>query len=287
MGNAAGDPIDSWLNPTSLLVGVLAVATSAYLAAVYLAADAARAGSAWPRRSGPRAGARRGRGRTRARWTGRPALRRPADLRRADLGRRAGGRAGLHRGRGRDDDLGRRPAAGGGPLVGRRRSGRDRGRLGPRPAAADPPRTERRPGRRGRRHVGRPARVVGHRGGDPGPIARAAVRVGAARTLRRGPRATGITRAGRTDGHSGRPARSRAPSRGGHRCCRLRGDRDAAHLRKRTAALGCSSASSSYSLPWLPALPTSCPRSHSPTGTGARRPARLRARRPGGCPRCG
>jgi len=44
VGNAAGDAIDSWLNPTSLLVGALAVATSAYLAAVWLTADAARAG---------------------------------------------------------------------------------------------------------------------------------------------------------------------------------------------------------------------------------------------------
>src|SRR5215212_6068715 len=46
VGNAAGDPIDSWLNPTSLLVGALAVATSAYLAAVWLTADAERAGAA-------------------------------------------------------------------------------------------------------------------------------------------------------------------------------------------------------------------------------------------------
>jgi cytochrome d ubiquinol oxidase subunit II len=44
LGNAAGDPVTSWLNPTSVLLGVLAVATSAYLAAVYLAADAHRAG---------------------------------------------------------------------------------------------------------------------------------------------------------------------------------------------------------------------------------------------------
>jgi cytochrome d ubiquinol oxidase subunit II len=42
VGNAAGDRFSSWLNSTSILVGVLAVATSAYLAAVYLAADAAR-----------------------------------------------------------------------------------------------------------------------------------------------------------------------------------------------------------------------------------------------------
>jgi cytochrome bd ubiquinol oxidase subunit II len=44
LGNAAGDAIDSWLNPTSVTVGVLAVATSAYLAAVWLTGDAARAG---------------------------------------------------------------------------------------------------------------------------------------------------------------------------------------------------------------------------------------------------
>ena len=46
LGNAAGDPIDSWLNPTSITVGVLAVVTSAYLAAVWLTGDAARAGHA-------------------------------------------------------------------------------------------------------------------------------------------------------------------------------------------------------------------------------------------------
>ncbi len=45
VGNAQGDEIASWLNPTSMLIGVLAVATSAYLAAVYLAADATRMGS--------------------------------------------------------------------------------------------------------------------------------------------------------------------------------------------------------------------------------------------------
>ena len=43
LGNAAGDPIDSWLNPTSMTVGVIAVVTSAYLAAVWLTGDAARA----------------------------------------------------------------------------------------------------------------------------------------------------------------------------------------------------------------------------------------------------
>src|SRR5919106_1509183 len=42
VGNAAGHLWSSWLNATSIFIGVLAVATSAYLAAVYLAADAAR-----------------------------------------------------------------------------------------------------------------------------------------------------------------------------------------------------------------------------------------------------
>jgi cytochrome d ubiquinol oxidase subunit II len=44
VGNAAGHLFSSWLNPTSLFIGVLAVATGAYLAAVYLSADAARRG---------------------------------------------------------------------------------------------------------------------------------------------------------------------------------------------------------------------------------------------------
>jgi cytochrome d ubiquinol oxidase subunit II len=44
VGNAAGHLFSSWLNPTSIFIGVLAVASCAYLAAVYLAADAAREG---------------------------------------------------------------------------------------------------------------------------------------------------------------------------------------------------------------------------------------------------
>ncbi len=44
VGNAEGDLWSSWLNPTSILIGVLSVATAAYLAAVYLAADAVRVG---------------------------------------------------------------------------------------------------------------------------------------------------------------------------------------------------------------------------------------------------
>jgi cytochrome d ubiquinol oxidase subunit II len=45
VGNARGNPVTSWLNPGSILIGVLAVAFSAYLAAVYLAADTARSPS--------------------------------------------------------------------------------------------------------------------------------------------------------------------------------------------------------------------------------------------------
>jgi cytochrome bd ubiquinol oxidase subunit II len=44
VGNAAGDPWSSWLNPTGLTIGALSVATSWYLATVYLAADSARIG---------------------------------------------------------------------------------------------------------------------------------------------------------------------------------------------------------------------------------------------------
>jgi cytochrome d ubiquinol oxidase subunit II len=44
VGNAAGDLFASWLNPTSIMMGILAILSSAYLAAVYLAADARRGG---------------------------------------------------------------------------------------------------------------------------------------------------------------------------------------------------------------------------------------------------
>lgn len=42
--SGAGDPWGSWLNPTSLLGGVLALVTCTYVAAVYLTADAQSAG---------------------------------------------------------------------------------------------------------------------------------------------------------------------------------------------------------------------------------------------------
>jgi cytochrome bd ubiquinol oxidase subunit II len=44
VGNAEGDLLTSWVNPTSFAIGTIAVATGVYLAAVYLAGDAARAG---------------------------------------------------------------------------------------------------------------------------------------------------------------------------------------------------------------------------------------------------
>jgi cytochrome d ubiquinol oxidase subunit II len=42
LGNAAGDPWTSWINPTSMLGGTLAVVVAAYVAAVLAARDAAR-----------------------------------------------------------------------------------------------------------------------------------------------------------------------------------------------------------------------------------------------------
>ena len=46
VGNAEGDPVTSWLNGVSLLVGALFVATCAYVAAVFLVSDARRAAAA-------------------------------------------------------------------------------------------------------------------------------------------------------------------------------------------------------------------------------------------------
>src|SRR3954453_868321 len=43
-GTAQGDLVSSWLNPTSAVIGALAIAISAYLAAVYLCDDAQRRG---------------------------------------------------------------------------------------------------------------------------------------------------------------------------------------------------------------------------------------------------
>lgn len=45
VGNPGGSLVTSWLNPTSITVGVLAVAASTYMAAVFLSGDAVRHGS--------------------------------------------------------------------------------------------------------------------------------------------------------------------------------------------------------------------------------------------------
>jgi cytochrome d ubiquinol oxidase subunit II len=44
VGNPGGSLVTSWLNPTSITIGVLAITSSAYLAAVFLSGDAARGG---------------------------------------------------------------------------------------------------------------------------------------------------------------------------------------------------------------------------------------------------
>jgi cytochrome d ubiquinol oxidase subunit II len=41
-GGEAGDPVDSWLNPTSIVTGLFAVAVASYLSAVYLVWDVRR-----------------------------------------------------------------------------------------------------------------------------------------------------------------------------------------------------------------------------------------------------
>jgi cytochrome d ubiquinol oxidase subunit II len=45
LGNATGDRVTSWLNPLSVVIGALFVATGAYLSAVFLVSDARRAGA--------------------------------------------------------------------------------------------------------------------------------------------------------------------------------------------------------------------------------------------------
>jgi cytochrome d ubiquinol oxidase subunit II len=45
VGNATGDDVTSWLNPLSVVIGLLFVATGAYVSAVFLVSDAHRAGA--------------------------------------------------------------------------------------------------------------------------------------------------------------------------------------------------------------------------------------------------
>jgi cytochrome d ubiquinol oxidase subunit II len=46
VGNAAGNLLTSWFNPTGVMIGLIAVASAAYLSAVFLSADSVRAGDA-------------------------------------------------------------------------------------------------------------------------------------------------------------------------------------------------------------------------------------------------
>jgi cytochrome bd ubiquinol oxidase subunit II len=46
VGNAAGNLLTSWFNPTGVTIGLIAVASAAYLSAVFLSADSVRAGDA-------------------------------------------------------------------------------------------------------------------------------------------------------------------------------------------------------------------------------------------------
>ena len=138
-GGDAGDPWTSWVNPTSILGGVLAVVVVAYLAAVYLVWDARRLadrddGGVLP---APCRRRRRRRRRRRARRDLRAARRRPLPLRRAH-----------HAGAADRDPLGalrRRVARPAGPTSrsrrpppGHRRRRQHRHRLGRRPVALHP-----------------------------------------------------------------------------------------------------------------------------------------------------
>ena len=67
VGNAAGDEWSSWTGSTSIMVGLLAVATGAHLAAVFLGADARRAGETGARATRSGAG-RSARASSPARW---------------------------------------------------------------------------------------------------------------------------------------------------------------------------------------------------------------------------
>ncbi len=188
VGNAEGDLISSWINPTSLLIGVLAVVFCAYMAAVYLAADAARAGS--------------------------PDLVRAFRARALGAGLAAGALAlgglgvlaadaeslydGLTEGAGLVAIGGsaiagcatlaarRPPAFRARPLLRRGGGGGDRRRLGDSPIAGDPPRAHRRRGSGGGRDPDRVARRHRRRAADPAPFAGAAVRAHPRRPLRPG-----------------------------------------------------------------------------------------------------
>ena len=154
VGNAAGDLIDSWLNPTSIAIGALGVLTGAYLAAVYLAADSVRAeqpdlAAAFRARAlGAGLAHRRGGDRQPARR----ALRRAPAVRRAHVRRRAGRGARVGARRRRDARARGYPPLRRRALHGGRRRGGGHGRLGARAGPVPAAGRAHARGRRGERH---------------------------------------------------------------------------------------------------------------------------------------
>ena len=196
VGNAAGDLLTSWWNPTSIVVGLLAVGTGIYLAAIYLAADAVRLREPdlveeYRRRA--LVVGRGGRG-ARGRGAGRRAAGRAHAVARPHPGLRPGGHrrlGGLRPGHARPPA--RRPLRACPGRRGRRRRRRARG-VGVRPAAVHPAGARRAGGGRRPCHADRPDRRGGGRGRDPGALAAPPVRPAAARPAgRRGRRRGGAT----------------------------------------------------------------------------------------------
>jgi hypothetical protein len=177
VGNARGNIITSWLNPVSIMAGVLAVFFSGYLAAVYLAADARRGGL--PVLERERGGGGAGGGRP----AGGPVQCRGA-LARADLRGGAFSRD-RQRGGGRcDAGLGLAVFLRAGSRVGGARGGGGHRGLGRGPGAAVPARADR-PGGRGRAgHADRDHHRGRGRCSGAGAVAGAAVHAGAARAAR-------------------------------------------------------------------------------------------------------
>ena len=209
VGNAAGHLVSSWINPTSILIGVLSVATGAYLAAVYLSADARRVGDAAMETAfRTRALARRGdHRRACGRRTGRPARRRAPPLPRP-RGRRRPTRGDRLRPRRAEHARARVGApVRARPVRRRARRGRDRGRLRARPEPAVPQRPHGAPGGGAPRCAARRDRRRDRRRGDPVPRARDAVPARAPRPLRPRRRGPGTRRGRRLRPGAAVPAR--------------------------------------------------------------------------------
>ena len=150
-------PSASWLNITSIAIGVLMVATCAYIAAVFLVSDARRAGDAELERYFRSPGARRGGGRRSA--GARRADRAPSDeapvLFDDLMGEGAAARDPVGRLRGRGAGAAGALGAAAAARAGGGRAGGGHLGLGRGPAARPPPRrADDRPGRRAVRDAG-------------------------------------------------------------------------------------------------------------------------------------